>query len=399
MLNIEEASCSKPCALFNLGFRPFFLLAGVSSAILMLAWMWMHSTGTSFLPADFSPMLWHGHEMVFGYSIAVISGFLLAAIKNWTNRQTLHGNALFALALLWLSARILPFTDLDSALFFMAVTDLLFMLGLLAAIASPVIQSRQWKQFPIILKVGLIAASNLLFYLGFFNITPPETIQWGLYSGLYLIVSLIMLMGRRVIPFFIEKGVDETTNIRNYKWLDISSTILFIAFWIVEVFIANFFWAGLLAAILFLLHGIRLVGWYTPGIWKKPLLWVLYIGYGFIVSGFGLKAVTTTLDISPWLSVHAFAAGGIGLITLGMMSRVALGHTGRNVFELPALVKLAFGFVIVAACVRVILPLLLPQFYAELITVSQGLWIIGFGLFVFVYAPMLIRPRVDGRYG
>jgi uncharacterized protein involved in response to NO len=399
MLTLDDNPPPKPFALFNLGFRPFFLLAGLFAIISMLIWMALYLLNADLLPAKLPSILWHGHEMVFGFSMAVISGFLLTAVGNWTNTQTLHGNGLAILCLLWLIARLLPFSNLDSALPLMACIDLLFMTGLLTAILIPIIKTKQWKQLPVTLKVSLMTASNLLFYLGLLEILPTDAIYWGLYSGFYFVIALIMLMGRRVIPFFIEKGIDEQAIIQNWKWLDISSFLVYLIFVIADVFLKQAMLASALAAILFVLHSIRLWGWHAKGIWQKPLLWVLYIGYSFIVLGFGLKAMTLWLGLSPWLSIHAYASGGIGIITAGMMCRVTLGHTGRNVYDPPAILTTVFSLLIAGAVIRVIFPLIFPTYYFWLIAVAQICWISSFVLFIFTYASMLIKPRIDGRFG
>jgi uncharacterized protein involved in response to NO len=299
MLTLDDKLPPKPFALFNLGFRPFFLLAGLFAIISMLIWMALYLLNADLLPAKLPSILWHGHEMVFGFSMAVISGFLLTAVGNWTSTQTLHGNGLAILCLLWLIARLLPFSNLDSALPLMACIDMLFMTSLLIAILIPIIKTQQWKQLPVVLKVALMTASNLLFYLGLLEILPTDAIYWGLYSGFYFVIALIMLLGRRVIPFFIEKGIDEQATIQNWKWLDISSFLVFLIFVIADVFLKQAMLASVLAAILFVLHSIRLWGWHAKGIWQKPLLWVLYIGYSFIVLGFGLKAITLWVGLSP----------------------------------------------------------------------------------------------------
>ena len=382
MLTIEDSDTTPSFALFKLGFRPFFLLASLFAAISMLLWMALYVWQANWLPDSFPPLTWHAHEMVFGYSLAVIAGFLLTAVKNWTGQQTLQGTGLILLCAGWLISRVLPFMTIPSALLWMAWFDMAFMSALVIALLLPIIRVRQWKQLPVVLKVGLLWLANLVFYLGMLNVLPPEAIQWGLYSGLYLVISLIMLMGRRVIPFFIEKGVDEEVTLKNWHWLDISSLFLFLAFVIIEVFFSYPLISRGLAAILFILHALRLWGWYTRGIWSKPLLWVLYLGYGFIVAGFALYALSGWLAISAWLPLHAFAAGGIGIITAGMMSRVALGHTGRNVFAPPGILPLIFVLLIIAALVRVFLPLIAPGLYLWWIAIAQGLWILGFGLFV-----------------
>ena len=154
-----------------------------------------------------------------------------------------------------------------------------------------------------------------------------------------------------------------------------------------------------LSLVLFLIHTQRLRDWHTPGIWRKPLLWSLYVGYGFLVLGFLMKALSVWWGISPFLALHAFAYGGIGLTTLGMMSRVALGHTGRSVFDPPRLLAPAFTLIVVGALIRVVVPIFDAFDYRLWIAASQVLWVVGFGAFAAVYIPILIRPRVDGRRG
>ena len=151
--------------------------------------------------------------------------------------------------------------------------------------------------------------------------------------------------------------------------------------------------------LLFALHLVRLLGWYTPGIWKKPLLWILYLAYAALVAGFALKAGVYLFGISPYLALHAFAVGGIGMMTLGMMARVALGHSGRNVFDPPPVLKLVFALVLVALLARVLLPLLAQGYYLVWIGLSQWLWIAAFAVFFRVYFPILTRPRIDGQDG
>jgi len=266
------------------------------------------------------------------------------------------------------------------------------------ALLHPIVKARQWPQIGVWSKVVLLLLSNALFYLGVFG-TLENGVQWGLYSGLYLMVSLVLLMGRRVIPFFIERGVDEKVTLTNRAWLDVASLVLMLVFWIIEVFFVLPMISALLAASLFLLHGLRLLGWHTPGIWRKPLLWVLYLGYGWITVGFGLIALSKAGGINPMLAIHALAYGGIGMMTLGMMARVALGHTGRNVFAPPAVVTPMFLLLFAGALARVVAPVLMPQAYVPWMGAAQVLWMAAFALFAFVYAPYLVLPRVDGRYG
>ena len=383
--------------LLRLGFRPLFLAAACFAVIAVAIWMASYSFGIPVHTGALSTSLWHGHEMLFGYALAVIGGFLLTAIGNWTGRQTLRATPLLLLVLLWLAARILylvPGIDLQ----LIAVFDLLFNALLVVATAIPIFQVQQWKQVGILVKLLLILLANLAFYLGVLGIFPGwETT--GLYAGIYLVLSLILMIGRRVLPFFIQNGVGYAFAAKNYRWLDISSLVLFVAFVLAELFVSDVRIAGVLAAMLFVLHVIRLIGWHTRGIWSKPLLWVLFCGYSFIVLGFALKAASVFAGVSPFLALHAFTYGGIGMMTLGMMARVTLGHTGRNVSEPPAGTGWMFVLLGTGAFIRVMLPLLAPGFYAWWIELSQVFWMAAFAWFVVVFAPMLASARVDGGDG
>ncbi|WP_019594810.1 NnrS family protein [Thioalkalivibrio sp. ALM2T] len=397
-LNIEEPGQYR-FALSHLGFRPFFLLAGLYAVLVVGLWTWLYPFNMAALPtaAFGGPFAWHGHTLIFGYAMAVVAGFLLTAVRNWTGIQTTHGPALLVLAGLWLGGRVAALFG-DPGLVAMALFDLGFTLWLLAALARPVWKTRQWAQLAVIGKIALLGASNGLFYLGAFDLLDGGQ-RLGLYSGVYLVLSLILMMGRRVIPFFIERGLDGAFTPVNRDWLDRLALVLLLAFWLVEVFLP---WAPVaagLAAGLAVAHGMRWAGWHTPALWGKPLLWVLMMAYGWIVVGFALRAVAEFTPLSPMVALHAFTYGGIGMMTLGMMTRVALGHTGRNVFDPPRVLGLLFGLLAIGALVRVAGPLLGPALTASWISASQFLWIAAFAGFLWVYAPMLVKPRIDGRYG
>lgn len=387
-------------AFLHLGFRPFFLLGGLFAVFSVLIWIWLYHFDNRLLTISSLPAVtWHAHEMIYGYAFAIIAGFLLTAVRNWTQVQTLHGIPLLLLACLWFIARVMPFLPWPWALQGMMLFDLVFDCMLCIAVLHPVIKVRQWSQLGVASKLLLLALGNGLFYLGLTGLLP-DGVRMGLYTGLYMILSLVLMMGRRVIPFFIEKGVGYPLTIRNHRWVDISSLLLMLAFILFEVIIVIPWLSALIAAVLFLLYGIRMAGWYTPGIWKKPLLWSLYLAYAWITLGFLLKAAGLILPLNPMLAIHSFAYGGIGLMTLGMMARVSLGHTGRNVFEPAPMIRWIFLAAITGAVVRVLLPVILPaHLYPVLIGLSQGLWVLAFGLFVWAYAPMLIRPRIDGQFG
>ncbi|MDH5766150.1 MAG: NnrS family protein [Gammaproteobacteria bacterium] len=397
MLNIEESFNGK-YAFTHLGFRPFFSAALGFATAGILIWMLIYLNGWTMPAENYPPALWHAHEMIFGYTLAVIAGFLLTAIKNWTGVQTLNGKPLLILFLIWLMARISPLVVSQAYLPLVATIDLLFDAFLLVAVSLPIIKVKQWQNIVFPLICLLIFISNLFFYSGLLDIFPAG-LHLGLYSGFYILLAIIFIMGRRVIPFFIEKGVDENFQATNWRWLDISSLVLLLCFVISDLVNSNSPITALLAASLFILHCLRLYGWYTRGIWNNNLLWVLYLGYGWIVAGFLLKALSITHGISVFIAIHSFAYGGIGMITIGMMARVALGHTGRNVFDPPGILKIVFLSMLTGTIVRVIFPLVDSSHYSLWIGIAQLLWILSFMIMLVVYLPMLIKARVDGRPG
>lgn len=402
MLNIDgtvdDAVSDYGPPVLRLGFRPFFLGAGLFAIVSMAIWMASYVYSMSFSFVGISANIWHAHEMIFGYTMAVVAGFLLTAIKNWTGIEVLRGKALALLFSLWLLARLLPLTGLILPIEIIAVFDIAFMSMLVIVCLRPVLKVKQYKQVGIVSKLFLLVLCNVVFYLGITGVIA-QGVQWGLYSAMYIIISLVLVMMRRVMPMFIKSGIDGDVALKNRAWLDHSSLVLLVCLWISDVFTDYDLLTSLAAGLLTILHAIRLAGWYSHKIWQKPLLWILVLAYGFIISGFALKAVELHLNLPIFLSVHAFTVGGIGLITIGMMSRVSLGHTGRDVFNPPAIVFWSFLALSSAAIVRVIFPLFNMDLYIYWIAISQALWMVAFVIFVFLYSPMFLSARVDGKDG
>ncbi len=388
-------------ALFNLGFRPFFLGAAIFAIISIMAWLLIYTTHGGSSITTISPSQWHAHEMLYGYGMAVVSGFLLTAVKNWTGVQTLHGRALLGLFALWCLARLL-FLFGSRFLPWVAVTDLLFGLGLLMAIAVPIIRSRQWAQLAVVSKVLLLWVGNIVFYLGCFN-SLDGGMLYAINGILFIFISLILMIGRRVIPFFIERGIAQSggakVQLKQYQWLDRSILGLFLLLFINEIFLQFAAASVILSIFISILNGFRLCNWHVAALWRVPLLWSLYISSWLINFGFLLYGLQTFFSIPTILTLHLFTIGGIGLMTLAMMARVALGHSGRDIKHPSPWIKLSFAAVIVSALFRVLMPLLDMGRYADWILISGICWIVAFVLFLLVYAPILCLPRVDGTYG
>ncbi len=383
----------------RLGFRPFFLGASTFSVIAMSLWIFLFRDGHLGVWAQTAvdPVTWHAHEMVFGYALAVIAGFLLTAVRNWTGLPTPTGGALAALVACWACARIALLAG-PRGLMLAALGDLAFNLGLLATFTRPVVAVGQTRQAGIVSKIALLTLANALFYcavFGWLDVPARSVAQ----AAVLLIIALILTIAARVVPGFIERGVRVSVRIRDPQWPARVTLGLFLAFFIAEVFfhapLVNAGLAGALAVV----TGWRLVAWHTPALWREPLLWGLYAAMLAICAGFVLYALADWVPIPRTLALHAFAAGGIGLATLSMMARVALGHTGRDIRSPPPSVGLALGVLIVAVLVRVFLPLVWANGYAQAILAAQVLWALAFAIFVVSYAAILTAPRVDGGDG
>ncbi len=387
----------KGFALFNLGFRPFFLGASVFAVISILSWMLIYSSHSAVQISTISASQWHAHEMLYGYGLAVVAGFLLTAVKNWTGVQTLYGKPLIALFALWCAARVL-FLFGTSLLLWAAIADLLFGLVLMWAITMPIVKAKQWIQLGVLVKVALLWVGNLVFYLGCYGVLQHGML-YAINGAVLLFVGLILMIGRRVMPFFIERGVQEKIQLKQYKWLDISIMLLFVALFANEVFVRLDAASAYLALTLFLSNGYRLLNWHARGIWRVPLLWSLYVSAWIINLAFLSYGLQSWLTVPTILTLHLFTIGGIGLMTIAMMARVALGHTGRDIRQPSRLLRFMFFAICLSVGFRVLLPMYAMQYYSVWVIASGLFWIVGFAAFVVVYAPVLVKPRVDGLFG
>lgn len=378
--------------LWSMGFRPFFLGAMVYSTIAMGIWFLAFAFGIAAPGVQRYGSLWHAHEMIFGYSAAVIAGFLLTAARNWTGLPTLERGPLALLFALWAGARIAFCVEPGG--FIAPTLDGVFNLMLIYAVARPIVKVRQWRQLGILTKLVLLGAGNALFFLGAWGIVA-DGMRLAVVAGVYLIIGLVLTMARRLIPFFTERGVGHALTLPNSRLLDGLCLASFLAFFILQVFIGDTRAAGLVAALLCLLHALRLRLWYTPAILSRPLLWSLHLAYGAMVLAFALEAAAAAGLAPATLALHLFALGGIGLITISMMLRVSIGHTGRDVHAPPPLVKTIFALALASLVARVALPLLLPDEYFALVVSAQLLWMASFAVLTWLLAPMLLGPRAD----
>jgi len=381
--------------LFALGFRAFFALAGLAALILIVFWNAIFNgtlTSEHYYPNNY----WHAHEMLLGYAVAVIAGFLLTAVKNWTGKPTLTGDPLASLCLLWLYGRILPFYAglLPDAL--IALVDFAFLPALAYQVSKPIIEAKQYRNLFFIGLIMLLALGNGLIHAEMLGL-QENTATIGIQLVVATIIILILIIAGRVFPFFTERGIPGTLIIRNplLDSLSVASAVIVFA---LQIFGISGTLLALAAIVAVAVNVARLSGWYVQRVMYVPLLWVLYAGYGWIILGFMLTVLSAYSVVLPSLALHAFTLGGIGVLTLGMMARVSLGHTGRAMKASNAM-AIAFVLINVAALFRVLLPIAMPHWYENLIYVSTLSWLAAFSLFVFVYVPILSSARIDGQDG
>jgi uncharacterized protein involved in response to NO len=364
--------------LFALGFRPLYLLAGGYAALSVGIWALQY---LGWAPGA-NPW-WHAHEMLFGYAFAVIAGFLLTAVRNWTALPTPSGAPLAAIAALWCAARILAFYSLPLA----AIADLLFAIGVAVGIGRPLIASgnrRNW--FFIVLVVALGAAS--VAFVAF-----PRV---ALALGLDIVLFVIAVMAGRVVPAFTNNAVAGAGARRNaaLEKAALGALLLLIA----ADLLAGQTAAGAIALVAAVLHGWRLVLWAPLSTRGRPILWILHVSYAWLVLHLVLRGLAAFDIVPPALATHALTVGAIGGITLGMMTRTSRGHTARALATGGAELA-AYLLVQAAAVVRVLVPLALPAAYAASIGLSALLWSAAFVLFTVTYFPILTAPRLDGKPG
>lgn len=385
----------QPPVVFALGFRTFFLLASLWSALAVGGWVLILRGAWSPPLAGLGAVPWHAHEMVYGFARAVVAGFLLTAVRNWTGRPTLHGWGLAGLAALWTVPRLLLTFGPAEAHAAGAALDVAFGLGLAAAVARPIVATRQMKQAGIVAKVVLLTGGDLLVHLGHVGVIE-HGVRWGLALGVYLLLALILTIARRVLPFFVGSALPGSGPFPDRVWLDRVLLALFVVLCATDVFGGPPTVVRASAGALAVLHTARLASWWRRGVAGHALLWSMFLAYGWMVAGFVLQAA----GVTPWaLPLHAHVVGGLGTITLSMMARVSLGHTGRDVRQPHRLVGVMAGLVSVAAVARVLGPWGWPAASLSAWTTAGVAWSVAFAALAAWGWRLWTLPRVDGAPG
>lgn len=376
-------------AFFSMGFRPFYLLGALQAAVFILLWAFGYQ-GSSALPG----MFWHGHEMIWGYAGAIIVGFLHTAVANWTGQPPLQGRELATLVALWLGARIASFAPGHA--WADVILNTLFLLLAAAYLGRSLLRVRQIKNYFVPFLLVGFAASHNLFHLALDGALAADP-RAMLHGGVLVVSAVIFFMGMRVVSFFTSRAV-MGQQVVNPSWLAVSVILLPLLMVIAMAMGLPPFIPAALGVTAMVLNGVSLWSWWDRRALQHPLVWVLYAGYGCATLGVGLYG----LAFAFWpaglsAALHCITVGGIGLLTLGMMTRTALGHTGRPL-QLPKTMVVAYGFLLAATALR-LAAALVPGFYTGGIHSSAFFFALGFGLFVWQYGPWLIRPRADGKPG
>lgn len=382
--------------LFRLGFRPFFLLGSLFSCLAMLGWLGQLNNWFA-LPGIGNPIWWHAHEMLFGFGAAIVAGFLLTAVQNWTAHPGVRSWPLALIVGMWVLPRcLLPWFGEDN-LILMAL-DLAWLPLCAWFLAKPVIMTRQWRNLffvPLLLILTLLNGASWLWR------DDWSAVEHLLITTVLLFTTLIAVMGGRVIPFFTARGTGQEKAPPS-PWLErgaLASLWLILLLWLLPDSWTNSLYMVPLYIVAAGLHLGRQLRWRPGTTLAQPLLWSLHLAYLFIPLGLlALAAQAAGLPLSLSLASHLLSAGCMGTMILGMIARVSLGHSGRAL-HVGRRITLAFALVILSASVRVLLPLYWPTLTLTGWNLSGWSWIAAYGLFVWVYTPILARPRADGRPG
>lgn len=378
-------------ALWELGFRPFYLLASVFAAVSIALWA-LQVSGWLGHPYLAGP-LWHAHEMVFGFALAVMVGFLLTAGQNWAGRPTTTRTTLKLLVLLWIAGRVLVLTPFG---WWAAVVTTAFPLAAAVALAVPFLAARNRRNYFFVGLLVLLAAADVCVHLSELHVIVRPGLA-GIQFALDVVLLVVAIMGGRVIPMFTNNGVRGARAVRHPR-LEPFALGSIIVLLVADVMQPPAAAVAAIAVVCALLHLARLALWQPWTTLRAPLVWVLHAAYLWIPAYLVLRALSAFGWVPPAIAAHALTVGAIGGMTIGMMTRTARGHTGRPLVADRWEVT-CYLAVLAAAVVRVFGPLAFPDAYMASVLAAAALWSGGFALYAIRYWPILSRSRLDGRPG
>lgn len=385
---------------FAYGFRPFFLAAGWYALLALGAWLLLYRAGA----APFGPLpafLWHAHEMLFGFVAAAIGGFMLTAVPSWTGSRGYAGLPLVLLFGAWLAGRAAMAAAGVLPLWLVAVAELLFLPALAATLAPALFRSTN-RNRPLLVVIFALWATDAAFVYALAGFDVPIASR-AVRLALDIVLLLVTIIGGRIVPAFTAAALRQrgVTEVKVRAWpaverLAIGSMVAVILF---DLAAPAHRIAGAVALMAALAHAARMSGWQTLRTLKDPIVWVLHFAYAWLPIGLFLKAVSM-LTGAAWAVhwPHALGAGAAATMILAVMTRASLGHTGRPLVVARP-IAWAYGCLVAAVAVRVFGPAALPLGYPQVVACAGVLWIAAFLLYAWVYTPILLRPRVDGKAG
>ena len=377
-------------ALLSYGFRPFFLLGAVYAGLAILAWLPLFN-GELALSTAFGPIDWHVHEMLYGYLPAVVTGFLLTAIPNWTGRLPIQGTPLLVLVAVWLAGRVAVTFSAEIDWLLAAIIDVSFLILVIAAAAREIVVGKNWRNLRVIAMVTLLLAGNIAFHL---EAHLNGSAEYGARIGIAAIVLLLAVIGGRIIPSFTRNWLARENPGRlpaPFARFDVA-VILFsaatLALWTVQP--VGRITAAALAAT-GAMHIVRLARWAGDRTWRDRLVLVLHVGYAFVPLGFLLAGAAALAMVPADTGTHAWTVGAAGTLTLAVMTRASLGHTG-NALVASAVTQAIYAVVVIAALAR-ICSSLEPAWSVLLLHVSAFAWVAAFFGFALSYGPLLVSAQ------
>jgi uncharacterized protein involved in response to NO len=379
-------------AILSYGFRPFFLLGSLYAGLAILVWLPLFY-GELQINSLFAPVDWHVHELLFGYLTAVMTGFLLTAIPNWTGRLPVQGMPLMALVLLWLAGRLAVFFSNQIGWVAAGVIDCAFLLAVAAAAATEIVAGRNWRNLKVLIPVTVLLAANVVFHA---EAHFSGVADIGRRLGIGAAILLITIIGGRIIPSFTRNWLVRENPGRlpvpfnRFDGAAIIVTASALAAW---AFLPDRTETGLALLVAAIVNTLRLGRWAGDRTTRDLLVLILHVAYAFVPLGLVLAGLATLLPetLSPAAGIHAFTAGAIGAMTLAVMVRATLGHTGRALSAGRAGL-LVFAAIVLAALIRIAAALGLPGDWP--IHLAAGAWAVAFLGFAALYGGMLMRPRI-----
>lgn len=386
-------------SVFAYGFRPTFLLAGLAAVVLVPAWALSLVMNAS-LGTSWPPMLWHAHEMLFGFVAIVIAGFLLTAVPSWTGQKGFAGTPLMLLAGVWLAARALNASSGLWPPYLVSAVDLAFLPTLGVLVARPLLRSKS-RNTPLLLVLTVLWLTNVGFHFGLLHSNAPLALR-ALHIGIDVVLVLVTIIGGRIVPAFTTSSlrpVGLADAVRNRTAVTVLAIVSMLVMTLIDVFAPETHLAGVAAGLAALAQVVRLAQWGSWHTRRQPIVWVLHLSYAWLPIGLALKAIALLWGAAFaafWL--HGLTIGALTTMTLAVMTRASLGHTGRPLIVDP-LITLAYLLLTAAAVIRVFGLAAFGLSYPSVIVLTALCWFVAFAIFLAIYAPIFWQPRVDGKAG